>query len=462
MTLDTTTATRCATAPTAGSGVEIGAGDWRLVVEHLVGTGSVVGACVVGSPSTSPVGNAVVGTLAWEDITGYVRGMEWTRGADEPNGRPRVGAITVEIFNPTDGRYDPWVKYGPTRPGSVMRAGIISSTDTRANGWVPLWTGVVEDWPIEHFGATRSGYRADSSVRVALNETLGELSQVNGTAGSAVGAGEGITARTARLLEGLWKFGLVTLWEDDFGVEPSITLQATTMSGNRITELYLSADSVGAIVRSDVTGALLVTTNDIDRTDRLSEFSSADFGGGAIPLIVLDGSASDHDNAGLWHIMYDADSVVTATNRDGIYNDYRWARVGGTQQVVEHSVSIGRFGRKTMERSELLSSTNADVLAVATGACNLTARTALRLENVTVTAMNREYALLAVAAADVHDSVWMFPSAADGFAGSGLARIRSMTHQITPLTDSAVHWTASYALDFYSFTSVDGAILDPI
>jgi hypothetical protein len=455
----TTTSTRLQEAPDTGNGTPVGSDDWRLVVERLNGSGSVVGACIVGSPSTSPVGDAVVGTLIWEDLTGYVRGMEWGRGADEPYGRPRVGETLLTLDN-SDGRFTPWIdEYADTRPGTVMRAGLVSATDVRADGWLPLWSMLVDEWRVLFAGPRRStvvdasGY-ADSYVEVRLVETLSALARIDDNAVSLQGSGDDGYDRVARLLTAAaWKFGLV-----DAGgglVDPTLTLQSTDMTANRLTECYLTADSSRRRFRADVTGAACVTPGlrwMLNLESRLVDFSAA----GAVPWIEFSPLGDGYDGD-LARVSFDAESLEMASTPEHIVNDHRYARAGGTQQVVEHAVSVGRFGRSTRERADLICSTDANSLDIANDDNVTEARTSLRCDGLTVTATDRGEVYLLVAAVDVgnftslilrDDDVWL------------TGPVRSMFHTVTPMP-GRVHWTVTYALDVSTLNGFpDGAMLD--
>lgn len=440
--------------------------DWELHVERLVGAegGAIwdMSEWATDSGDTNP-NRWIWSELEWESLNDVTRGMEWTRGADQPNGRPRNGEIVVTLANPMSGVHDPWVNYAHTRPGVIMRAGITSATDTRADGWVPLWTGLVESWDIVKVGARDSGYRADSYAEVRLIETLSWLARINGNSiGSPVGFGDTIVDRVERLLDAaVWPFGQVSLL-DPVG-EPAIALQSTDMSLNRLAELYLSADSVlttgafggGGIVCSDVTGAALVTTRSAWRLTRLGEFSSA-FGG---VYSTIGFGASDTTGGDMWTIAYDPDSVDTANDPEGIVNDHRYTRVGGTQQLFPHPISIGQFGRSTRARNDLIMTTDANALVVAQADNNREARTALRVDAVEIVATGRLNALLAIAAIDFGDNILFDPPNGTSFTGRGNGVVRSLTHTLTPHTRSGVHWAASYALDFTGFVDLPGSIL---
>ena len=445
--------------PSAPHGAPVGYEDWRIVIERLNGSVSgggaacVVGACVVGS---APTGDAVVGTLDWEDITGYWRGTEFFRGADEPVGRPRVGEILLTLDNRTN-YFSPWVNYADTRPGTIIRCGLVSAADARANGWLPMWTGRVESWPVMR-QAVRSGAEsaADSWVDVVLTETLSELANVDDNAlPGVIGGGESVTPRIDRLLTAaLWRYGMTSTV--NLLSETLYTMQSTDMAANRIAELYVTADSADSVVRSDVTRQVVVTDQPGTAlaANRLAEFSNdGDHDGGLVRLSML----SDDPDGDVMALAVDLDSLAVASDLEHVRNDIRYARVGGTQQVVEHSVSIGRFGRFTDLRTDLICTDDARVLAVATAANDKKARTSIRVDAATVTATGKGEYYLLLAATDLDALVLVeFDS-----TKSGTFAMRSMTHTIRPLL-GRVDWQCTYALDTLTLDGwPDGAILDP-
>ena len=461
--------------PDAGfgtDGVHIGSGDWRLHVERLVGDaeGAVwdLSEWAVDEADTNPDA-WVWASLEWESLNQWVRGIDWVRGGEQPNGRPRIGEITVTLgATPDDAAEfaascDPWQNYANTRPGTILRAGLTSETDARADGWIPLWTGNVESWPPSYTGVRDSGYRADLVINVTLTETLARNARIDNNAlGSPVGSGDTILDRVDRLLtDAEWQYGLVSLL-DPVG-EPSTALQSTDMAANRLTELYLTADSsytAGAfggkgVVMSDVTGACLVTTGSTWRLSRLADFSSA-FSG---TLATIAFGHEDGSDGETWEIAYVPDSVETVNDPEGIVNDHRYTRVGGAQQTFDHPVSIGQFGRSQRVRGDLIMSVDADALALAEIDNDREARTALRVDAVDIVATGRPMALLAVAAIDWGDNVLMYPPTGADFTGVGVGVVRTLTHRVTPLHSGGVHWTATYALDFVNFLNLPGSIL---
>ena len=199
-----TVAELCQRPPAAGRGALIGIGDWRLVVEALL-------------PSDGPSiwgvgvwGEAQWNVFAWEDLTPWVRGLDWSRGSDEPYGRPRAGDLTITLDS-TEDRWSPWNPTPPTgspayfAPGTIVRVGVRSATDPRASGWLPQITCIVDTW-----GQTYVGLGADRYVDVTAVETLRDLATIDDNAlPGVVGGGEDAITRIGRLLDAAgWKYGL--------------------------------------------------------------------------------------------------------------------------------------------------------------------------------------------------------------------------------------------------------------
>jgi hypothetical protein len=457
--------------PSVINGVLAGDGDWRLIVERLESDEDYI-----YGPGLYEYGladGAVYGDEAWNDITADIRGMEWERGAQEPFGRPMVGTMSLTIDATQDTSYNPWTNASLTRPGTLMRAGLISDTDTSdLDGWIPLWAGLVDTWSPTyvdpHYDPTETLF-ADKFVDVTLVETISELAQVDENAlGGVVGSGEKIEARIDRLLTAAtWRYGMAESVWGDVGVEldgsgatgvrtePTITLQSTDMSSNRISEIYLSADSTDTHVRSDVTGAVIITSKEFLFDTRLSKLAQADTGlVWWFQFVFTEEDEIAFASDGTVEADFDTEPYETANDAEAIKNDMRLARVGGTQQVAEHGVSIGRFGRKTYTRSDLICSNDADVLVIATKLANRLGRSSLRVDNIALT-LTGKATLPYVAAMDISENVYI--NALDG--SDVKAHVRSMKHNITPMDQDRLHWTAEFAVDAYNITSPLGATL---
>jgi hypothetical protein len=85
--------------PTGGT--LVGLDDWRLAVE--------LGIPIADSAvyDDAVYDDAYFSDISWQDLTGSVRGLEWSRGSDEPGGRPRTGVATITLDN-RDGQWTPW------------------------------------------------------------------------------------------------------------------------------------------------------------------------------------------------------------------------------------------------------------------------------------------------------------------------------------------------------------------
>lgn len=441
-------------------GQPIGVGDWRMFVERLNGyvDGTdepfIVGAFKVGAAAAGG-DDPKVGAQGWEDLTDRWRGSSILRGADEPYGRPRVGEMVMTLDN-RDDYLSPTVNYSDTRPGVIVRISLASATDARANGWLPIFTGLVDSWIPYDVGARPSNHSyADSYVEVRLVETLAAIARIDDNATTTQGAGETFTPRIKRLFNAArWRYGFVT--KISSAVE-SITLQSTDMAKPRLEEAYLTGDSTLRAVRSDVTGAACLTDPNLSDTyhsSRLGDFSWSGLilpgfadAGKPLPWLQLQ-PHSENLNLQLKGLMYDAESLIIANDPEHLINDVRYARAGGTQQVAENKVSIGRFGRATLARGDLLNNSDAQVLQVARARCNQTARTTFRIDELRVTTTGKDdlYTLI-LAALDLGDYCSISPRADDIFNASAVAHVRTIIHEITPLRPGALAWTSTLAFD---------------
>lgn len=464
----TTISTRLQEKPATGSpssrtGHPLGVDDWYLVLERLEATGALVGSFDVGD-------GTLVGSLGWVDITDRWRGTESFRGADEPTGRPRVGTFAVTLDN-RDAELTPYVTYYNTRPGTIIRCGLVSIDDTRADGWIPMWTGVVKRWPTSYYGprpraAGTKWSTADSWVTVELVETVSKLATINTNAlGSVVGNGETITPRINRLLTaGGWPYGLITR-AGSYVDAPEFTLQSTDMALERLAECYLSADSALATFRSDVTGAALVTEYGpyvySAGASRLAEFSIDANGSGNVRLRAQSDTASTSVHGTHYSVCFDLGSLVINNDDEHVRNRHEYARIGGTVQSFPHKVSIGLFGEFTSPRYDLKCQTDMQAMRLAQEHSDHEATTGIRVDEVTVTSTGRPAYLLPMAALDVHDAVWMQfvehvpPSIAGTF------NVRSRTDSVRPLVGK-VAWTTTLALNTGTLVQwPDGTQLDP-
>lgn len=238
--------------PVANRGVDVGFDGYRFCVEILLPStkNSLVG--------VARVGEGVVASWQWHDLTNRCRGVQWRRGGDEFGGRARTGVGTVTLAVDAFGDLSAWNDSPRSsfaglgslfRSGTVIRWGCRSATTLRANTWLPQFCGIVESWT-----TTTVGLRGDIYSTVTVVETTAALAKIDNNAlPGLVGGGDTIVQRVQRLLD-VARFPYPI---HVYHTTPSdIRLQSTDMSANRLGELYLSADSAMVDVRSDQRGGI--------------------------------------------------------------------------------------------------------------------------------------------------------------------------------------------------------------
>ena len=433
------------TAPDTAAGIAIDLDDWRLSVEALL-------------PATDAALWDVTdwdevdwGQLAWVDITGDVRGIEWTRGADEYRGRPRIGIVTLTLASP-DRKFDPWnpltetAQAGYFAPGTIIRCGVQSATYTGVGLWIPQWTVIVDRWE-----QTSVGSEADFAVNIIGYETARDLAEVDDNAlASAVGAGDTLNERMTRLLDAAdWPYGYIESTQDS-----GIVLQSTDMADNRLAEIYRTADSTDHTVRSARDGRLMAYTFDYPGAVSVSvwpllDVSSIVLGVDDVPAFGVSRSLSGGVDYQV--VKYDYDTFRTYPTDEGMVNDARYARVGGTQQVAENADSIARFGRRTQVRNDLLCTTDGAAANLAAYNVARKGANALRVASVDLTpwAWNDDSNYLAAIAADIGVLAFVYPPRST--AGTSdpymFATLSTMTHRIRPRGPERLQWDMSFGFD---------------
>jgi hypothetical protein len=259
----------------------------------------------------------------WQDMTSRIRGVTWTQGADQPGDRPRVGTATIDLENAA-GDLSPWATTGGFlengvswfRAGAIMR---IANTYLDATGDQQShtnFTGRIE--AVEDHNAEG----VDAWVTVHLVELIADLAAFNGLEQTEVGAGETANTRVVRLLaDAGWPFGY---WIGSIpGTWSSATLQATTLAGNRIEELYKTGDSVGTYIYSYPDGGILV--NNPDAAGGTAITFSNNPAGAERPIPV--------------------DGYTPYADKSRLLNTAIGAIVGGTEQSISDALSVSKFGR---------------------------------------------------------------------------------------------------------------------
>jgi hypothetical protein len=480
--------------PSTDIGVPTGLGDWKLSVEILLPADqlSVWGVGVWGEAQWN--------TYGWHDLTPWVRGLEWTRGADEPYGRPRIGELTVTLDS-NDNRFSPWnpyphldpltdddgswltdsdgnVLYDETPngnpaassyfgPGTIIRVGVRSATDTRGGrgGWLPQITCIVDSWGLTYADPTG----VDLFVDVTAVEMLRDLSQIDENAlPGLVGGGEGAGPRFERLLDAAeWRYGILFEAQNILGdFDNAYPLQSTDMAGNRLAECYLVADSSDTVFRTDRTGAALVTNPEYvsivgpadPRLLPLVEFSRFDEDSPRIGFLWFERTVGDTR-----YVPYQVDSFASAPDDNDIVNDARFARAGGSQQVYEQDASISRYGRRTLVRNDFLNTTDAAVQLIAQYVTIRRGLNVLRVSGLTVETSDRgTEAGLCVLAADLYSAAVVYPpSYVQNVSDQPVlvGYIANLTHRVTPRNGGALTWQTTFGFDTRTVFDLPGAQL---
>lgn len=299
----------------------------------------------------------LAGAGRWIDVSDRVRGLSWSRGSDEPGGRPRVGTAAATFAN-TDGEVSPWATSGPFVNGSswihagmYVRFGVRRSAadvpDGASGGWWPFFAGIVDT--LEE-GTEEN---ADGWLTVNLVESLSYLASFQNLARvTPVFAGEGLDDFIQSITDDAkWPFGLDTSLSPDADAG---TFQGTTLEGPRIDEVYKVGDSCGARILSSSTGALAITVQKSGTTlDALQSGTSR-------------GTFSN--DPGPSDLPIEVDAVVPYASTERVINVVTAARAGGTAQTVRDERSIGQYGEVTsgygFPRDDLVGNEDSVVLAV--------------------------------------------------------------------------------------------------
>lgn len=343
-----TLAELCVAEPPIGAGYELDAGA-RLVVRIAVPIttaeaarwGSATWATSEWSFGAGVWGSSHWGTdgwsngLEWLEVADRLRGASWTRGSGELSERPEVGTATLTFAN-ADG-YLSWWNANSTFPSRshLSRGTLVQLGYWDDATWTPAFTGVIET--IEE--ASSDTTDADLWATFGLVETISELAAIDRPEQAPVGAGDFWTDRFGRLLEDAqWRYG--TDLDDISGVFIDATYQPTTMAGNRLTEVYLTADSIFADAYTGRDGSLTLSTK-AGPIDSIATVIGERTGAATIsgfPRTMVAWTEPPR-------LRESADQVV---------NRVTAARAGGSAVTEVDEASIARNGEQSTQRLDLI------------------------------------------------------------------------------------------------------------
>lgn len=313
------------------------------------------------------------------------------------------------------------------------------------DSWVPQFTGVVESWADETVGVG-----ADSFVNVTVVETISVLASIDDNALlSVVGNDDQPAARIQRLIDAVpaWRYGDVM--DDFYEIDPFLTatdyrLQSTDMAANRITEVYLTADSTGTVVRTDRSGALTIYMNPETNVSA----SGIKRGPEKVGLVKL---SPAYNIAGeFFEAPYVADSVKVANDDESIVNEVRLTYVGGLERSDSDELSVRQYGARPYTRSDLICKDNDLLDHLIEKYLAARARRPLRITSLQLHS-SHEATLPAIIALDVHDVITVVLPPLPGYQviSSGNS-IDSLTHRLTPLNGAEPIWTVDVTFGIQS------------
>lgn len=377
------------------------------------------------------------GTLApadvWADVTQWVQRVSIKRGAsrvDNPVLRYEAGTCTLELDN-SDRRFDPTNLSGPYVSGGVTQVTPMRAVRVRAvwdGTTYDLFRGFADQWDIDW----EANY---SKVTVPCTDGFKVLAALERTAlESPVGSGDDSVDRVHRILDSAqWPAA-----DRDVAPAGHSEMQATTMDGDPLTELYLVADSEIGELFIDGAGRVRFRARKSLFVETRSNTSQATFGD----------SGSELPYTGL-SISYDDANMA---------NQVKATRVGGAEQVAEDAASMDEFLTHTHERSDLLLVSNAEVLDYARFILAIAKDPELRFDSITINP-KRDPATLFPQVLDrgIGDRITVKRRPPGGGTITRDVFVRGVEHEIEPES-----WTTTWPLQSatrYSFLVLDHASL---
>lgn len=277
----------------------------------------------------------------WTDVSPWlVKNASITRGSsrvESPVIRYEPGTATIRLNN-SDRRFDPTNLSGPYVSSGVSLVSPMRPLRIRAtwNGVTyNLFRGFTDEFAIDWIPGVYSeatvpatdGFKVLTSKRRAAqyNVTYDENSEPIFTP-ITFGEGEDSGARVERILDSAdWPSGDRLI---DTGVS---TLQATTLEGDALDELYKTVETELGECYVDASGRIVFRNRHAILTESRSTSVQASFGPTIVPMMTK----LSTDDATMW-------------------NEASISRVGGIPQIFEDSASVVRNRYKTFSVSDLL------------------------------------------------------------------------------------------------------------
>ena len=280
-----------------------------------------------GTLSTS---NVLGGSVTLTDVTSFVQSVSINRGRSRDLNSFSSGSCVINLENSADGRFNPANASGPYFPGiepliEVVVDCLVAGESTYTN----LFTGFVTDW------LTQYPNKTTSKVQVSCSDAFVKLANIEVSSLSASSSPSG-TMVSSILSNAQVQFSGAT--SIDTGIS---TMQSINKSGNVLSLLQ-------EIEKSE-NGAFFVgadgTLNFKDRHSSFATTSTIIFSDDGSNIPYLEGNQPVDD--------------------DLIFNVINLKRGGGSVQSAVDLASQSKYLKRVFERSNLLNSTDSDVLAAA-------------------------------------------------------------------------------------------------
>lgn len=274
-----------------------------------------------------------------------------------------------------------------------------------------LFTGYVDSWNIEWTGPN------SSVVEVPCTDAFKIFSNIERTAVAAVGAGEASGTRIGRILNGIsWPSSKRSI------ATGNVNVQATTLDGNVLEEMQLTADTEMGELYMDGSGNVIFRNRSAILTDSRSTDSQATFGDADPELRYANLSFTNDD--------------TQLTNRVII------TRVGGAVQQADDTASQAEFLVRAFERSDLIMVDNASALNYAQYLLSLSAQPELRFTDLEILPMRDETNLFPqVLNRLIGDRITVRRRPPGGGTIEQDCFVRGVTHEASPGGPWVTRWT---------------------
>jgi hypothetical protein len=365
----------------------------------------------------------VTGDAYMVDVTEYCEQFTTRNGRQTYTSRFRAAKAVIDLDN-TGGEWTvaggaPLPGFLPLRPGRVVQL-FVSWNDGPD---VQIYEGFIDTI------ADRYRENADIITRITAYDLLGIAPRANTVAQAEQGSGELSWQRIIRIVEHEFvpapPVEVLGFSLEDIGT----TMLPTTLANDALALLQITADSEGGGVWMAPSGAVRFSLEHYFTT--LADRPDQDWEVGSGPIQPVRIPDSD------W-------------SAQRIINEAHMARVGGVEQEVSNSGSIGLYYRRTHQRLDLQTDDDTHVADLAQRFVTNLANARAQIPSVELLPTNTdEYEMGGLA--EIGDTVRLTVNTIFGWSYTVLTQVFGISHFVTP-----EEWRVEYLLDDTEF-EVQGA-----